>query len=253
MVGQTAIDTASATQNRRDLFTLCAGYALILLVIWTPSPWQRPLYLVAAIFILAASWRAFDSRAAMGLRWTNLLCSLWIAGLALAAAALAVAIAIRFHTLRPWHGPIELIQRFWGYAIWSFAQQFLLLDYFLLRFLRLIPSRKLPVVMAAAIFAVAHLPNPILTLATLVWGFAACLLFLRYRNLYPLAIAHAIFGITLAICLPGSVTHNMRVGLGYLTYSPYPRHPHRHPPPIAQSPPRLTATRSTRACPLKRE
>jgi hypothetical protein len=86
MVGQTAIDTASATQNRRDLFTLCAGYALILLVIWTPSPWQRPLYLVAAIFILAASWRAFDSRAAMGLRWTNLLCSLWIAGLALAAA-----------------------------------------------------------------------------------------------------------------------------------------------------------------------
>jgi hypothetical protein len=59
----------------------------------------------------------------------------------------------------------------------------------------------------------------------LVWGLAACLLFLCYRNLYPLALAHAIFGITIAITVPGPVDHNMRVGLGYLKY----HHPSHNP------------------------
>ena len=71
---------------------------------------------------------------------------------------------------------------------------------------------------AACLFSAAHLPNPLLTPVTLLWGFAACLLFLRYRNLYPLALAHAILGIAIAITIPGPVDHNMRVGLGYLTY-----------------------------------
>jgi hypothetical protein len=60
----------------------------------------------------------------------------------------------------------------------------------------------------------------------LIWGFVACLLFLRYRNLYPLMMAHAILGITVALTAPGPVVHNMRVGLGYLTYNPH-RHAHR--------------------------
>jgi hypothetical protein len=47
----------------------------------------------------------------------------------------------------------------------------------------------------------------------------------RYRNLYPLMMAHAILGITVALTVPGPVVHNMRVGLGYLTYLPH-RHAH---------------------------
>jgi hypothetical protein len=35
---------------------------------------------------------------------------------------------------------------------------------------------------------------------------------------YPLALAHAVLGITVAITIPGPVVHNMRVGLGYLRY-----------------------------------
>jgi len=223
-----AADPAIQARRRRDWFELCVGYGLILLVIWTPSPWQRPLYLVAALFILAASWRSFDSRAAMGLRTTNFLNSLWVVGLALVGSALAVSVAIHLHTLRPWKGPVDLVQRFWGYALWSFVQQFLVMDYLLLRFLRLVPDQKRAVALAAGLFAFAHLPSPILTVATLVWGIAACLLFLRYRNLYTLAITHAILGITIAICVPGQVTHNMRVALGYLTYTPRPYHHRMH-------------------------
>jgi membrane protease YdiL (CAAX protease family) len=219
-------ESPAAQTRSRDRFELAIGYGLILLVIWTPNPWQRPLYLAAAAFILVVSWRAFDSWAAMGVRVTNLLRSMWIAGAALLFSAVSVAFAARLHTLRPWQGPVELVQRFWGYAIWAFLQQFLLQIFFLQRFLRLVSSKNLAISLAVAVFTAAHLPNPLLTTATLLWGLAACLLFLRYRNLIPLGITHAILGVTIALCFPGPVTHNMRVGLGYLTYSPHPHHRH---------------------------
>jgi membrane protease YdiL (CAAX protease family) len=216
----------SSPRSRRDICELFIGYGLILLVIWVPNPWQRALYWVAAAFIFAVSWRSFQGWTAMGLLWTNLLQSAWIVGLGLASAAIAVATAHHLGTLRPWHGPVELVRRFWGYAIWASLQQFLLQIFFLQRILRLVGSKALAVLLAAGIFSLAHLPNPILTVATLVFGLAACALFLRYRNLYTLAITHAILGISIAICFPGPVTHNMRVGLGYLAYRPGQTHHH---------------------------
>jgi membrane protease YdiL (CAAX protease family) len=111
------------------------------------------------------------------------------------------------------------------YALWACFQQLLLQGFFLPRFLGLMKGGRAAALLAAGLFALAHLPNPVLTPVTLLWGFVACLLFLRYRNLYPLALAHAIFGITIAITIPGPVDHNMRVGLGYLTYGH-----HRHVP-----------------------
>ena len=58
----------------------------------------------------------------------------------------------------------------------------------------------------------------------MIWGLTACLVFIRSRNVYPLAIAHAIFGICVAVTIPASLLHNMRVGLGYLKYRPQPVH-----------------------------
>ena len=64
----------------------------------------------------------------------------------------------------------------------------------------------------------AHLPNPLLTVAALFWGIASCALFLRYHDLYSLAVAHAILGLCILVTIPDSVHHQMRVGLGYLQY-----------------------------------
>ena len=52
----------------------------------------------------------------------------------------------------------------------------------------------------------------------LFFGLASCYFFLYYRNLVPLALAHAILGISVGITVPGSIDHNMRVGISYLTY-----------------------------------
>lgn len=208
----------AAARNRRDRIELCVGYGLILLVIWTPGPLQRLLYYIAIVVLGAILWRSFDSWADLGLRTANLLQSIWVVGAALVVATAAVICAIRLHTLHVPDGTALFLKRYIGYAVWSFAQQILLLDFFLSRFMRLLPGKKSAVVATAGIFALAHVPNPILTPLTLLWGVVACLLFMRYRNLYPLAIAHAILGICIAVAVPGSVSHNMRVGLGYLQY-----------------------------------
>lgn len=220
-------NSIAARSRPRDLLELSVGYALILLVIWTPRSAQRPLYIAAVLWIVLVTILSFngsnpDDFKAMGLHVSAPLHSLWIAGAALALAAVAIATAAGLHTLHVPPAPLLFIRRYWGYAIWACLQQFLLQDFFLLRLLRLLPTRIAAVIAAAILFALAHLPNPVLTPITLIWGLAACLVFLRYRNIYSVAVAHAVLGITLAITIPGPVDHNMRVGLGYLTY----RHDH---------------------------
>jgi hypothetical protein len=221
--------------QRRALLELAIGYLLILFVIWTPRPWQRVLWLVAvagiaAITCLSIKGSAREAFRAMGLRKENFLRSLWVVGVALMVAAVALVAGVDKATLEfpvsPTTGEgglLVFIKTFWGYALWTFVQQFLLQGFFLLRLLRIMPSPWSAAFAAAGLFALAHLPNPVLAPLTLVWGFASCLVFLRYRNLYPLAIAHAIFGISIAITVPGPVVRNMRVGLGYLRYD----QPHR--------------------------
>jgi membrane protease YdiL (CAAX protease family) len=80
------------------------------------------------------------------------------------------------------------------------------------------------VLAAALMFALAHLPNPVLTPVTLVWGIAACVLFLRYRNICSLGLAHGILGLCVAIIVPDSVQHHMRVGISYYRYHPHRSH-----------------------------
>lgn len=220
--------------KRRDLLEIFVPYALILGVIWTPRPIQKWLWCLAAAVILVIVVVSWEGRDAMGLRWKNLFRSLWIVLAAMAAATIGVVVAGHLHTLVRHGGPLWLIENYWLYAVWSFAQQFLLQCYFMVRFLRLLPRAWMAALAAALLFSMAHIPSYILVPSTIVWGFAACMLFVRYRNLFPLAIAHAILGITIAITIPGTVDHNMRVGLGYLRYNP--RVHHHHPLLMHRSP-----------------
>ena len=222
----------------RALLELGVGYGLILVVIWTPRTWQRPFYLAALTWILLVTLLSFDPSTRTALRPSRPGRSISIIGVALLIAAVAIVFAHRLQTLHPPHGIIPFIKAFWGYGLWSFVQQFLLQCFVLLRLLRILPNQRTAVAAAVGLFAIAHLPNPILTAVTLLWGAAACLLFLRYRNLYTLGLAHAIFGITLAVTVPSPVSRNMRVGLGYLRY------PSTHGLHLSQS----DHTVSTEAC-----
>jgi hypothetical protein len=227
--------SARSRSKGRDLAEVLVGFGLIMMVIWTPRAAQRVLWWVAAAGVLTLICFSFEGWAAWGMRAANFWRSLWIVGAALAASVAAMLIAAHLGTLHLPRTALGFIGTYVAYAIWSGVQQFLLQGFFLLRFQRIMPRAGAATLVAAVLFSSAHLPNPILTPATLIWGALACGLFLRYRNLYPLALAHAILGITIAITVPGTVDHNMRVGLGYLTYNPH-RIPHRHLPLVQPSP-----------------
>lgn len=215
------ITTNQAQSAQRDLLELAVGYLLIMATIWSVNPAQRVCYWLAFAWILGTSWARRESWTALGLDSKGLLQSLWIVGVALVLSVIAVIIAWKTHTLHRLHGPTPLLMHGWGYVVWALMQQFILQSYFLMRLLRLLPGKVAPVIVASAIFALAHLPNPVLTPITLVWGAISCVLFLRYRNIYALGLAHGIMGLVVAVTVPNSLHHHMRVGLGYLRYHPH--------------------------------
>ncbi|HKF47277.1 MAG TPA: CPBP family intramembrane glutamic endopeptidase [Terracidiphilus sp.] len=211
-------ECTSARTRRRDFIELAGIYGLILLVIWTPRPWQWGMWAVASVSILAVIAISFDGWRPMGICRQNFCRSLWAVAVAAALSFGAVVMAERLHTLHLPNSPFVFIRHYGSYAIWAGIQQLMLQCFFLSRALRLIPNATAAAGLSACLFAIAHLPNPVLTVITLVFGLAACLIFLHYRNLWPLAMAHAILGIAIAVTIPVDLDHNMRVGISYLTY-----------------------------------
>jgi hypothetical protein len=210
-----------AVQRSRALVDLALGYGLILAAIWTPNPWRDVLCFGTLVWVVLSTWNSFAGWRAAGIGRGGFLRSAWLVGVAVALGSAAVLLASREHTLHAPHGALLFVEGFWGYALWSFLQQFMLQGLFLARLSQLLPDRRLAVLGAASLFAVAHLPNPLLTGMTLVWGVVSCMIFLRYRNLYTVGIVHAVLGICVAVTVPGAMQHDMRVGLGYLRYQPH--------------------------------
>jgi hypothetical protein len=205
-------------RRRRDLFELTFVYGLILLVIWTPRHWQPLFWSVSAVLTIAIAAMSYEGLKAMGICAANLTQSLCGVAVVFGVAMLAVAFAVRLNTLHVPPSPFLFFKHYAGYVIWAGIQQLVLQCFFLSRSLRLLRDSTAAVALSASMFAIAHLPNPILTFVCWICGVASCLFFLRYRNLFAVSVAHAILGISIAITIPGPVDHNMRVGLGYLTY-----------------------------------
>jgi len=202
----------------RDLAELILGYSVIVGVIWTPEHLQRifsPIVLAMTLLVVLSRRQSRDE---LGLGWRGLIPSLWILPAAIALAALSIFVAAKIGTLHPlYKGDFAHIS---GYVLWTVYQQFLLQDYFMARMLRLVSSEPAAVALGGVLFAAAHLPNFVLTAATLVWGIVSCALFLRYRNLWALGLAQGLLGLCFALCIPDALHHHLRVVLGYLRYRP---------------------------------
>ncbi|MGA8270888.1 MAG: CPBP family intramembrane glutamic endopeptidase [Candidatus Sulfotelmatobacter sp.] len=200
----------------RDLVELILGYGLIVGIIWTPEHWQRRLSPIALLLTLLVVLARKRNRDELGLGRRGLLASLWILPASIALTALSMFVAARVGTLHPlYKGDLKHVT---GYVMWTIYQQFLLQDFVMDRLLRLVSSEAAAVTVAGALFAAAHLPNLVLTAATLVWGVISCALFRRYQNLWALGLAQGLLGLCFAICVPDSLHHHLRVGLGYLRY-----------------------------------
>lgn len=200
----------------RDALELIFGYGLILFVLWMPDFPQHiltPFALFVTLGIVLARRPSLDD---LGLGRSGLAPSFWILPTALLVAIISLLAADQIGTLHPlYRGDLKHIT---GYILWTLYQQFLLNDYFMPRLTRMFASEGSAIGVAAVLFAAAHLPNLVLTAATLVWGALSCLLFRRHHNLYALGLAQGLLGLCFAVCVPDALHHHLRVGLGYLRY-----------------------------------
>ncbi len=197
---------------------VAVGFALVQAALWTEGAARSVLTFAAATAIAVAVSLERPSLPDVGLARAGLGRSAWVvAATAGLAGILLLAGWLAGSSRYPFQSPV--LVHFAAYLPWSLAQQFAAQSFFYRRLEALLGSKK-AVGVAALLFSAAHLPNPVLAPATLAAGLLFSELFRRYRNLYPLAVAHALLAIAIAVAVPDHLHRHMHVGIGYLHYRP---------------------------------
>jgi hypothetical protein len=194
---------------------LIAGYGLIVATVWTEKTVQRQLFWTTAAFFLAATVTALWNTS---IKLPRLVLSLVLVGLGVLVAATVLLVADRMGTLHHLFGRSNVLAHSSGYLLWAVLQQYLQQCFFFSRIERLVHRGLLASFTAAVLFALVHLPNPVLTPVTFIGGWILSEIYRRYRTIVPLGIAHGMVGLALAVSIPDGLLHHMRVGLGYLRY-----------------------------------
>ncbi len=204
----------ATTSHTRDLFEIALVFTLIMVAVWTPQGRVNSIFSITAAacvvaFAIVGRWGARE----MGLtRPLAGALNILLIGALMCAAIAAIGVALRFAGVGyplPWSRSSQ-------YGIWALQQEFIVQSLFFLRLESFLGSRR-AVWAAASLYAIAHIPSPLLTALSFLGGLLFCECFRRWRNLYPLGMIHGALGLTIAASLPDKWLHHMRVGIGYLT------------------------------------
>ncbi|HKD93023.1 MAG TPA: CPBP family intramembrane glutamic endopeptidase [Terriglobales bacterium] len=210
--------TIALDQPRRDagrlrvIAEIAIPYGLLEIALWSRRPaqlwWGIAMLVVVALLTLASRRSLRD----LGLSRHGIECAIIVFPVTLAACALLLLTGWVFG----WAHTIPISSRLFGagYIVWAFVQQFMAQSFYYLRFEELFGSKR-AVWVSALLFSLAHVPNPVLMPATFIGGLGFSEAFRRWRNLYPIWLAHAALGICVSATFPVLWTHQMRVGLGY--------------------------------------
>jgi len=194
-------------------------YAGILLYIWRWQFTYPHFWMVLLGAVLLSHVVRRESPRDIGLTWRGLAGSARIVlPLAVALYVPALLYGLASHSLMLMAPSKRTAASFAGYLLWCLFQQYVTQSYFHVRLMSVLANRHLSSLAVALMFGGAHLPNPILTVATTAGGFILAEAFARHRNIWPLALAQAAGGFLIAVISPPSLIHNMRVGPGYFSF-----------------------------------
>jgi hypothetical protein len=211
------------TVARRSLilFETLAFSAYIGWYIWRlqASTWSS--WLVFPVWMFASFLIHRDTPKTIGWRADNL----WLATkrsalVFLPCIAALCIIGLSLGALHRPYGHLFVRKHFFGYMAFCLLQQVGLNSYLTNRLLGAIDSPPLASLLAGAIFAALHWPNPVLVPLTFIGGFAMAWLFARERNIIPLAIWQGILGTLVWRAFPVAWHHAMRVGPGFYHFHP---------------------------------
>lgn len=179
----------------------------------------RSKLVIAVPILLALGLMVFSHRAYgetlrdIGFRTDNFLDSCRLLLLPTLVAVLVIVAIGWFTTHAIFAGHFRA--RYLSLPLWALFQQYAL-NGFINRRAQFVFGKGLKsIALVAVIFALLHLPNPLLAVATLIAGLIWAAVYQKQPNLFALAFSHAVLSITLALNLPPNLLNSLRVGFKY--------------------------------------
>lgn len=220
--GQGSSDgSVAASGNTTALWEIVSVTSSFLIAEWMVLPFAGNSKIIAAIPLgLALALMLFSHRAygetAREIGWR--LDNFWQAARVLllpmlAAAAFIIGLGLLNKSLR-FNGRQMLEWALW-LPLWGLMQQYVLQGFVNRRAQILYGQGWQSVLLVALVFALLHLPNPWLTVATFAGGLIWAYVYQRVHNLIALALSHALMSMLLACSLSASTINSLRVGIKY--------------------------------------
>jgi membrane protease YdiL (CAAX protease family) len=191
---------------------------------WAVATFSDRAKLVAAIPIgLGLSLMVFSHRQRreslrdLGFRWDNF----WAA---VRLLSIPTVIAVALIVLSNWvfndglaSRPVRV--RLLVVPLWALFQQYALQGYINRRAHIAVDSGLIAPLLVGIVFAILHLPSPLLASITLIAGIIWASIYQKQPNLFALAVSHTVISWTLSLFIPNSLAQHLRVGFKYFGLS----------------------------------
>ena len=201
-----------------EVFGFCA---LVAWYIWQLQEAYRYSWIVFPVWLLASFALNKDTPQSLGWRVDNLWSSTKRSSVVLLPCALAIAVTGLSLGAHHTFSNVLFPKRFFGYMSFCLLQQIALNSLVTNRLLAAIDSPLLASLLAGALFALLHWPNPVLVPLTGIGGALMAWLFWKDRNILPLTVWQAILGTLVWWAFPLAWHHSMRVGPGFYHFHPH--------------------------------